>query len=73
LLDGGMAFSNQDGLLRFDEDTTVSPLLSVYAPWVGSEGEELLASKSDAAGLGGIGVLKRGDDCLLLLEAEIVP
>lgn len=47
------------------------PLLSVYIILGSLEGEELLATKSDALGLGGFGVTECSDDCLLLLRTEL--
>jgi len=73
LLNRGDIFGNQDGLLRFDEDPTVRPLLSVYAPFVCSKSEVLLTTKLDAVGLGGTGVFESTNDRLLFFRFEVEP
>jgi len=72
LLDRGNVFGNQDGLRSLDKDTTVRPLLCVYASAVCAKGEELLTTKSNPPGLGGFGVCESIDDCLLFFSAEVV-
>jgi len=72
LLDRSGVFCNKDSLLRFDDHTPVSLVLSVYASRVCLEGEKLHSGQPNARGSGTIEVIEQVEDCLLLLGAEVV-